>query len=120
MKKAFRFLLLVAVVLLTAGCFSSRKGSSSTTPTVTQAPDAALLFVANSSYKIDVTVDRNQYHVKTVKSQDLDRKRNLKQAADNMIYVSPGSHQVTIRERGKIVYDQRVHVRSDETKMIKL
>ena len=37
-----------------------------------------------------------------------------------MIYVSPGSHQVTIRNRGRIVYDQRVHVRSDETKIINL
>ena len=115
MKKAFRFLLLAVVVLLAANCSSFRKAAPAK-----KAPEAAILCVANSAYKIEVTVDRNLYEIKTVKSKDLDRNRNLKHAADNMIYLTPGTHQVTIRSRGKIVYDQRLHVRPDETKIINL
>ena len=59
-----------------------------------------------------------KYHIKTVREQDLNRKRNLKRAADNMIYVSPGSHKVMVRKNGRIVYDERVRVGSDETKLI--
>ena len=107
------------MVLLTVDCSSiRRRSSSSSINTTQQAPDAAIICVASSSYNIDVTIDGNQYHVKTVKSQDLER--NLKHAADNMIYVSPGNHKVTIRSRGKIVYDKRIRFRSDETMKINL
>ena len=64
--------------------------------------------------------DKNQHHIKTVKEKDLDRKRNLKHAADNMIYVTPGSHQVTIRRNGRILYDERIRLSADETKLIYL
>jgi len=37
-----------------------------------------------------------------------------------MIYVSPGYHQLTVRSRGKIVHEERIYVRSDETKLIYL
>ena len=64
--------------------------------------------------------NKNQHHIKTVKEKDLDRKRNLKHAADNMIYVTPGSHQVTIKRNGRIVYDERIRLSADETKLIYL
>ena len=44
----------------------------------------------------------------------------MKQAAENMIYVSPGRHDVLVRSRGKVLYEQRISVRVDETKLIKL
>ena len=115
MKKAFRFLLLAAVLLLTASC-----GSILEAVLETEEQDAAIVCVDNSSYNIDVTIDQSRYHIKTVKTQDLDRKRNLKHAADNMIYVTPGSHHIIIRARGRTVYDERIRVRADETKLIYL
>ena len=36
------------------------------------------------------------------------------------VYVSPGRHDVLVRSRGKVLYEQRISVRVDETKLIKL
>ena len=115
MKKAYRLLLLAAVAFLATGCFSIMEAVLET-----EEQDAAIICVDDTSYNITVTVDRNQHHIKTVKIRDLDRKRNLKRAAENMIYVSPGSHQVTVRRNGRVIYDERIRVSGDETKLIYL
>ena len=117
MKKTLLTCFLIAVVALmaTTSC-STYKSASKYTPE----EDAVLIFVDSHEYDIDVTVDRDRYHVKTVKEKDLNHKRNLKRAAENMIYVSPGRHDVLVRSRGKVLYEQRISVRVDETKLIKL
>ncbi|MBO4842716.1 MAG: hypothetical protein J5478_05020 [Bacteroidales bacterium] len=116
MKKTLLTCFLIAVVALMATSCSTYKSASKYTPE----EDAVLIFVDSHEYDIDVTVDRDRYHVKTVKEKDLNHKRNLKRAAENMIYVSPGRHDVLVRSRGKVLYEQRISVRVDETKLIKL
>ena len=115
MKKALPFILIAAVALLVTSCFTILDAVLQT-----EEVDAAIVCIASSSYSIDVTVDSNQYHVKTVKQQDLDRKRNLKHLSDNMVYASPGYHNITVRKNGRRVYDERVYLSSDETKLIHL
>ena len=82
MKKAIRILLLALVALAATSCFTILEAVLAT-----EEEDAAIVCVASSSYRIDVNVDREQYHIKTVKERDLNRKQNLKHAADNMIYL---------------------------------
>ena len=115
MKKVLPFLLAVVVGLMATSCFTILDAVMNT-----EEEDAVIVCVASSSYAIDVTVDKNQYHIKTVKENDLNRKRNLKHAADNMIYLSPGSHKVVIKKSGKTIYDEKVYLSSDETKLIHL
>ena len=74
-------------------------------------------FTANATF---IVSDDKHYDVETVRDRDLDRRRNLKHAADNMIYVSPGYHDVHVRYHGMTVFKESVHVRPDETKIIYL
>ena len=114
-KRLLTCFLIAAVALMATSCFTYKSASK-----YTPEEDAVLVFVDSHEYDIDVTVDRDRYHVKTVKEKDLNHKRNLKKAAENMIYVSPGRHDVLVRSRGKVLYEQRISVRVDETKLIKL
>ena len=114
-NRLLTFFLIAAVALMATSCFTYKS-----VPKYTPEEDAVLVFVDSHEYDIDVTVDRDRYHVKTVKEKDLNRKRNLKQAAENMIYVTPGRHDVLVRSRGKVLYEERISVRVDETKLIKL
>ena len=59
-------------------------------------------------------------NIKAHTPESLKKGSGMKQAAENMIYVSPGRHDVLVRSRGKVLYEQRISVRVDETKLIKL
>lgn len=115
MKKYFTILLLAVVAVLAASC-SSGRGFSAYTPN----DDAALIFVDSRSYPIDVIVDHQHYHVFSVKKSDIKRTDKLKVSADNMIYVRPGSHDVTVRSRGRLLYQDYLYIAPDATKIIKL
>ena len=114
-KRILTIILLAFVGLMSTGCITLLAAALAT-----EEEDAALVFVDDSVYSIDVIIDGQRHYVKTVKERDLNRKRNLKHAADNMIYVSPGRHDIIVKSHGSILYDERINLRSDETKLIYL
>ena len=115
MKKVLPILLVAVVALMATSCLTLLAAALAT-----EAEDGVIVFVDSSRHSIDVRIDDNHYDVETVRERDLDRRQSLKRAADNMIYVSPGYHDVYVRFHGKTIYNESVYVRSDETKIIYL
>lgn len=115
MKKVLPVLLVAVVALMATSCLTLLAAALAT-----EEEDGVLVFVDSSRHSIEVRVDGTRYNVETVRERNLDRRRNLKHAADNMIYVSPGYHDVYVRYHGRTVFDESVRVRADETKIIYL
>lgn len=113
MKKFF--LILFAALLVTSCGVGSHSVSSG------KADEAGLVFFADKSYTIEVTVDgKVTYKVDTVKDSDFKKKRNIKKTAENMITLKPGSHDVTVRRKGRKVLSQKIFVSAGDTKVINL
>lgn len=115
MKKLLPVLLVAVVALMATSCLTLLAAALAT-----EEEDGVIVFVDSSRHSIDVKIDDMHYDVQTVRERDLDRRRNLKRAADNMIYVSPGYHNVHVRQYGRTIYNESVRVRPDETKIIYL
>ena len=115
MKKLLPILLVAVVAMMATSCLTLLAAALAT-----EEEDGVLVFVDDSRHSIDVRVDGRHYDVETVRERNLDRRQSLKHAADNMIYVSPGYHDVHVRYHGRTVYNESVRVRSDETKIIYL
>jgi hypothetical protein len=110
-----RILILLSAVLLFAGC-----GTGTHTVVSGKADEAAVVFFAESSQSIDVTIDGKAYQVKTVKDTEYKAKRDIKRTAENSIVVSPGQHDVKVTRRGETVLTQKIFVSAGEIKVIKL
>ena len=83
--------------------------------------EAFLSFSAENSEGIVVTIDGKEYSTETINVQTLSSKRDLKSLAGNIVKLSPGSHEITVKNRkGEKVYQQRVSVQAQEHKVIKL
>ncbi len=115
MKKVLPILLTAVIALMATSCMTLLAAALATVE-----EDGVLVFVDSSRHSIDVRVDGKRYDVETVKERQLDRRRNLKHAADNMIYVSPGYHDVVVRYYGRTIFNESVRVGADETKIIYL
>jgi hypothetical protein len=113
MKKAF--LVLFAAALMLAGC-----GVGSQTVVSGKADEAAVVFFSDQSYSIDVTVDGRTYRVDTVKDSEFKAKRNIKKTTQNMIYLTPGQHDVNVTRNGRTVTSQKIFVSAGDTKIIRL
>ena len=110
-----RLLLFLCAALLVAGC-----GVGSQTVVSGKADEAAVIFFADHSQMIDVTVDQDNYRVGTVKDSEFKKKRNIRKTTENMIFVSPGQHDVTIRSGGRTILKQKIFVSAGDTKIIRL
>lgn len=110
-----RILILLSAVLLLASC-----GTGSHTVVSGKADEAAVVFFADRVQAIDVTIDGKTYRVDTVRDVDFKKKRNIKKTADNLITVSPGSHDVKVSQKGKTILTQKIFVSAGDTKVINL
>ena len=115
MKRVLSILVFATVILLAGNCSSTRGFSA-----YTSNDDAVLIFVDSHRYPIEVTVDHQHYRVDCVKKSDLKRTDKLKTSADNMIYVRPGYHDITVRDRRMIIYQEYLYFPADATKVIRL
>ena len=119
-----RILILLSAVLLISGCgvghysydpyysgypshSGSRHGSYSTH---SRMQDAALVFMSNSSHRIDVSIDNMTYRVKTVRNSSFRSDRYYRKTVENAIAVRPGRHHVTVWRRGRVILDKRINV----------
>lgn len=113
MKKYF--LILFAAALLLTGC-----GVGSHTVVSGRADEAGVVFFADRSQPIEVTIDGHTYYVNSVKDSSFKSKRNIKKTADNMIVVQPGQHDVRVRIKGQVILTQKIFVSAGDTKVINL
>lgn len=112
MKKLILFL---SAALLLAGC-----GVGSHSVVSGKADEAGVIFFADRTQTIDVTIDKENYRVSTVRDSEFKKKRNIKKTAENIINVKPGSHDVTVRIKGRTVLTQKIFVSAGDTKVINL
>ena len=115
MKKLLAILIFTTVTLLATNCSSNKLLSSYAT-----VDDAVLIFVDSSKYPIQVTVDHDHYRVDCVRKSDLKRSDKLKTSAENMIYVHPGYHDVTVHDGRIMVYKEYIYFAAGSTKVIRL
>ena len=119
-----RFLILLSAVLLISGCgvghysydpyysgYPSHSGSRhSSHSTYPRMQDAAVVFLSNTSKRIDVSIDNQTYRVKTVRNSSFRSDRYYRKTAENAIVVRPGRHRVTVWRRGRVLMDRRINV----------
>ena len=110
-----KLLLFLSAALLLASC-----GVGSHTVVSGRADEAGIVFFADKSLAIDVTIDKDTYRVNTVKDSDFKKKRNIKKTAENIIVVRPGAHDVMVRDRGRVILTQKIFVSAGDTKVINL
>jgi uncharacterized protein YcfL len=110
-----KLLIILFAAVLVVGC-----GVGSNTVVSGKSDQAGVIFFDNSSYGIDVTIDNKHYKVNTVKNSDFKKKRNIRRTAENMIEVKPGSHDVTVKRKGKTILTQKIFVSAGDTKAINL
>ena len=116
MMQMKKILLFLFAALLVTSC-----GVGSHSVVSGKADEAGLVFFADKSYEVEVTVDgRVTYKVDTVKDTGFKKKRNIKITAENMITVKPGTHDVTVRRNGHKVLNQKIFVSAGDTKVINL
>lgn len=108
-------LIILFAAVLVVGC-----GVGSNTVVSGKSDQAGVIFFDNSSYGIDVTIDNKHYKVNTVKNSDFKKKRNIRRTAENMIEIKPGSHDVTVKRKGKTILTQKIFVSAGDTKVINL
>lgn len=113
MKKFF--LTLFAAALMLTGC-----GVGSHTVVSGRADEAGVIFFADRTQPIEVTIDRETFHVNAIKDSDFKKKRNIKKTAENMIIVKPGQHDVKVRLKGQTILTQKIFVSAGDTKVINL
>ncbi|MBR1538091.1 MAG: hypothetical protein IJ636_01140 [Bacteroidales bacterium] len=110
-----RIVLFLCAALLVAGC-----GVGSHTVVSGRADEAAVIFFADNTQTIDVTIDNANFRVNTVKDSEFKSKRNIKKTVENMIIVKPGQHDVKVRLRGQTILTQKIFVSAGDTKVINL
>ena len=81
--------------------------------------DAYIAFSADVHDPIVATIDGKEYKVSTIQTSGLTDKK-IKEIADNIITLPPGTHEVTVTRNGKQVYRNRISVSAREHKVIKL
>ena len=110
-----KILLIALLSVFMASC-----GVGSYSITTGLADKSEISFVADKKLDITVTIDGQQYEVKTVKLKDYRKDRSIKRTVENTIGVTPGTHEVKVTLNGKEVYTHKVFVSTGESKVIEL
>lgn len=83
--------------------------------------DASYVLFANERVeKIVVEVDGTTYQVETVKEKAYKSNRDYKQTDENTLKLLPGEHHISVLLNGETVYDHKVFLSPNETKIIVL
>ena len=111
-----KFILGAVLVIATACGAATSVGTTASKP-----QEAFLTFSSQSAEGIVVTIDGKDYNTETINVQTLGTKRDLKGLTGNIVKLSPGTHEISVKNRkGEKVYQQRVSVQAQEHKVIKL
>lgn len=84
-------------------------------------PDQSyIVFTADKTFDIEVTVDGQAYEMQTVKQKNWKKRRDIKNTAKQNMVVAPGSHKVKVSKDGTVVYENEIFVSPSEGKIIAL
>ena len=107
---------LAAALLTLASC-----GVGNVSVNSGKADKAYLSFSAAKSQDILVTVDGKEYKTETLKVKGWSGNKSLKDIANNVITLEPGTHTVVVKDQaGKELTSQKVFISVQEHKMIGL
>lgn len=107
---------LAAALLTLASC-----GVGNVSVNSGKADKAYLSFSAAKAQAIFVTVDGKEYKTETLKIKGWSGNKNLKDIANNIITLEPGTHMVVVKDKtGKELTSQKVFISAQEHKMIGL
>ena len=129
-----RFLILLSAVLLVTGCgvgyYSYEPSYGHTYPnshhrhhpnsSVSRNELGGLACFADRSKNIEVSVDHQHFRIKTLKYNASRTRHNFEKAIGNTIPVRPGMHTVRVWRNGRLIYDQRVYIYSNDVKAVYL
>lgn len=115
MKKILSVLFAAAALVMLASC-----GTGSHTVVSGKPDDAGIVFFADKTQNIQVTIDGKVFKVKTVKDVDFKKMRDIKRTAQNMIVIKPGNHDISVKANGRTILTQKIFVSAGDTKVINL
>lgn len=82
--------------------------------------EAAVAFVADDDYDINVYIDNVKYERETIEQKGYRSNRNTKRIAKEKIVVSPGRHSVKVTKDDKVVYEKEIFISASEVRVIEL
>ncbi|MCF0173797.1 MAG: hypothetical protein HUJ95_00505 [Bacteroidales bacterium] len=82
---------------------------------------AEISFVApTKKVNLNVKIDDNTYNVQAVYQRAWRKDRNIKKTVKNTIVITPGKHNVEVRNLGEVVFQKQIFVSTGEHKIIEL
>lgn len=108
------------IIALVSALFITGCGVGSYSVSSGKADEGMLSFVSAHKSPVIVTVDNRTFNISTVKAKAWSKDRNIKKTAQNMIFLTPGQHDVTVVMNGKKVYQKKVFISTQEHKIIEL
>ncbi len=106
---------LLAILAIGIALFSSCKGVKSASAGLDSQSFLVLLGnTSNYQEGVEVIIDDKPSFTATV------NKTNFKPSRDKVYGINPGTHKVTIKSAGKVIYKQDIFVSTQETKKITL
>jgi hypothetical protein len=108
------------LIIALLSVFMASCGVGSYSITTGLADKSEISFVADKKLDITVTIDGQQYEVKTVKLKDYRKDRSIKKTAENTIVLNPGTYYVAVSLDGNEIYTQKIFVSAGENKVIEL
>jgi len=112
MKQLFT---LIAIALMAVGCGVGSYSHSSGKSDICE-----ISFTSPKKMSIDVEIDGKQYALKSVKTSDFKRDRNIKKTAENTLRLEPGKHEVKVTSDGKELFSKQIMISTSEHKVIDL
>ena len=85
-----------------------------------KADEAAISFTTAKATPITVTIDDATYDLSSVKDVAWKTDRKIKKTAKNTIYLTPGTHNVTVVIAGNQVYSKKLFLSASEHKVVEL
>ncbi len=111
--------IILATIAVLALAVSSCGGSQSVASGVEDS--AKLCATAVSSYPVTITVDGQDFNVKTIKVNPAKVDRNINATAANSVRISTGKHEVVVTSKdGRQLYKKTIFVSTGETKILEL
>lgn len=110
-----KFIIAVLAAMLFTSC-----GVGNYTVVSGKADECAISFTSSKASNLSVSIDNSTYEVKSVKDKAYKTERKIKQTALNTIWLSPGTHDVTVEMNDEVIYQKKLFISASEHKIVEL
>lgn len=109
------------IALISAVILCSCGGTGSYSVSSGKSDEGMLSFVSAEATSITVTIDyASSYNMSTVRHKAWRKDRQIRETAQNTLYLDPGQHTVVVVMDGKEVWHKNVFISAQEHKIIEL